>query len=38
MGRYAHAADVASMVTHLCSDESGFLNGGIYTVDGGVTA
>jgi 3alpha(or 20beta)-hydroxysteroid dehydrogenase len=38
MGRYAHAADVASMVTHLCSDESGFLSGGIYTVDGGVTA
>lgn len=38
MGRYATPADVASMVTHLCSDESAFLSGGVYTVDGGVTA
>ena len=38
MGRYALPADVASMVTHLCSDEANFLNGGAYTVDGGVTA
>ena len=38
MGRYARPEDVASMVTHLCSDEAAFLNGGAYTVDGGVTA
>lgn len=38
MGRYATPEDVASMVTHLCSDEACFLNGGAYPVDGGVTA
>ena len=38
MGRYALPEDVASMVTHLCSDEAAFLNGGAYPVDGGVTA
>jgi len=38
LGRYATPADVASMVTHLCSEEAGFLNGGIYPVDGGMTA
>lgn len=38
MGRYAEPADVASMVTHLCSDEAAFLNGGVYTVDGGFTS
>ena len=36
--RYAEAADVVSMVTYLCSDEARFLTGGVYTVDGGVTA
>ena len=38
MGRYAAPEDIASMVTHLCSDEASFLNGGAYPVDGGVTA
>jgi 3alpha(or 20beta)-hydroxysteroid dehydrogenase len=38
MGRYARPGDVASMVTHLCSDEASFLNGGAYPVDGGATA
>jgi 3alpha(or 20beta)-hydroxysteroid dehydrogenase len=38
MGRYAEPADVASMVAHLCSDEAAFLNGGVYTVDGGFTS
>ncbi len=38
MGRYAQPAEVASMVTYLCSDEAAFLTGGAYTVDGGVTA
>jgi 3alpha(or 20beta)-hydroxysteroid dehydrogenase len=38
MGRYANAQDVVSMVMHLCSDEASFLNGGVYPVDGGVTA
>jgi NAD(P)-dependent dehydrogenase (short-subunit alcohol dehydrogenase family) len=36
--RYASVADVVSMVTYLCSDEAGFLSGGVYTVDGGMTA
>ncbi|MDE0952235.1 MAG: glucose 1-dehydrogenase [Halioglobus sp.] len=38
LGRYATPADVASMVTHLCSEEAAFLNGGLYPVDGGVSA
>jgi NAD(P)-dependent dehydrogenase (short-subunit alcohol dehydrogenase family) len=38
LGRYALPEDVASMVTHLCSDESAFLTGGVYAVDGGCTA
>lgn len=38
LGRYAQPSDVASMVAHLCSDEAAFLNGGIYTVDGGFTS
>ncbi|MCP4467075.1 MAG: SDR family oxidoreductase [Halieaceae bacterium] len=38
VGRYARPGDIASMVTHLCSDEASFLNGGAYPVDGGATA
>lgn len=38
MQRYAETADVASLVLYLSSDDAAFLNGGIYTVDGGMTA
>lgn len=38
MKRYAEPEDIASLILHLCSDEAAFLNGGIYTVDGGMTA
>lgn len=38
LGRYAQPADIASLVTYLCSDEACFLNGGNHTVDGGLTA
>ena len=37
-GRYGTPAEVASLVAFLCSDEAGFINGGIYTIDGGMTA
>ena len=38
MGRYAVPADVANLVLFLAGDESRFLNGGVYMVDGGMTA
>jgi NAD(P)-dependent dehydrogenase (short-subunit alcohol dehydrogenase family) len=38
MQRYAEADDVANLILHLTSDQARFLNGGIYTVDGGMTA
>lgn len=38
LGRYAEAEDIVSMVTYLSSDEARFLTGGVYTVDGGLTA
>lgn len=38
MQRYAETADVAKIVLYLSSDSAAFLNGGIYTVDGGMTA
>ena len=38
MQRYAETEDVASLVHYLSSDSASFLNGGIYTVDGGMTA
>ncbi len=36
VGRIARPHDVAAMVAHLCSDESSFLTGQIYNVDGGM--
>jgi hypothetical protein len=36
--RNSRFQDKVVIVTHLCSDEANFLNGGAYTVDGGVTA
>lgn len=38
MQRYAETGDVANLILYLSSDEASFLNGGIYTVDGGMTA
>ena len=38
MGRYGVPADVANLVLFLASEESQFLNGGVYMVDGGMTA
>jgi NAD(P)-dependent dehydrogenase (short-subunit alcohol dehydrogenase family) len=38
IGRYGTPEEVASLVAFLCSDEARFINGGIYTVDGGMTS
>lgn len=38
LGRYGEPDEVASLVLFLCSDEARFINGGIYTIDGGMTA
>ena len=37
-GRFGEASEVAALVAWLLSDESPFVNGGIYTVDGGQAA
>jgi 3alpha(or 20beta)-hydroxysteroid dehydrogenase len=38
LGRYGTPEEVAALVTFLLSDEASYLNGGIYTVDGGSMA
>lgn len=38
IGRYAEPAEVASMVAWLLSDEASYANGGVFTVDAGMTA
>jgi 3-oxoacyl-[acyl-carrier protein] reductase len=38
MGRYARAAEVASAIAFLCSDEAGFITGHSIPVDGGYMA
>ena len=38
MRRYGTADEVASLVTFLLSDEASYINGGLYTVDGGSMA
>lgn len=35
MGRYGTPDEVAALITFLASDEASYVNGGIYTVDGG---
>ena len=37
-GRYGTPEEVASLVAFLCSDEARFINGGVYTIDGGMTS
>jgi len=36
--RYAENSDIASLVTFLASDESSFITGSTYSIDGGMTA
>lgn len=38
MKRYGTPVEVAGLVAFLASDEAGYINGGAYTVDGGLTA
>lgn len=35
LGRYGEPEEVAELVTFLCSDQAGFITGGIYPIDGG---
>ena len=36
-GRYGEPHEVAALVAFLCSDEAGFINGSLYTIDGAFT-
>jgi NAD(P)-dependent dehydrogenase (short-subunit alcohol dehydrogenase family) len=38
MGRHGTADEVARLMLYLASDESSFCTGGVYMVDGGVSA
>ena len=37
LARYAEPAEVAGIIAFLLSDETRFVNGSLYTVDGGMT-
>ncbi|MEW6269296.1 MAG: SDR family oxidoreductase [Thermodesulfobacteriota bacterium] len=37
LGRYAEPAEVAGVIAFLLSDEASYVNGALYTVDGGMT-
>jgi 3-oxoacyl-[acyl-carrier protein] reductase len=34
--RFGTPSDIANMVTYLCSEESGYITGQVFTVDGGM--
>jgi len=38
LGRYAMPTDVAKLILFLSSEDSSFITGSVYTVDGGSTA
>lgn len=38
LNRIANAKEVAKVILFLCSDDASFVTGGLYTVDGGMTA
>jgi 3alpha(or 20beta)-hydroxysteroid dehydrogenase len=38
VGRYGTPEEVAALVAFLCSDDARFINGGVYTIDGGMTS
>ncbi len=38
LGRYAEPEEIAALTAFLCSDDAQFINGGVYTIDGGSRA
>ncbi|MGB6000512.1 MAG: SDR family oxidoreductase, partial [Thermoanaerobaculia bacterium] len=38
LGRHAQPEEVAALFAFLASDEAGFINGQVYTIDGGEIA